>query len=255
MEEAATPDRPIPQERIYTSRAILVSTLLTGPIVGGYMLAENFRAFGERSRATRSLVISILGTLLLFIATISIPFLERLPPIVFSAAFAWTIYFTVQHYLSERMSAHFKAGGKKTGLGKVILVCVLGGLITVALAFGTSYLYTLATQNLVIKNYGALQHEIGYDPGNITVEEVDRIAAALTSAAYFDSEAKTTVDVTKEDGRYELFLYCTDSVRNNREAFEAYADLRNDVQKSFPDNKIVVNLVINTQDNVIKRLE
>ena len=115
MENAAAPDRPIPQEKIYTKRALLVSTLLTGPIVGGYMLAENFKAFGERRRAKWSLIISILGTLLLFIATISIPFLERLPPIVFSAAFAWTIYFTVQHYLSKKMSAHFQAGGGRPG--------------------------------------------------------------------------------------------------------------------------------------------
>ena len=140
-------------------------------------------------------------------------------------------------------------------MGKVILVCLLGGLITVALAFGVSFLYTLATQNVVLKNYGILKHEIGYDPGNITVEEVDRIAEALTSAIYFDSESKKTVDVTKEDERYEVFLYCADTVRNNREAFEVYADLRNDVQKSFPDNKVVINLVINTHDNVVKRLE
>ena len=65
------------------------------------------------------------------------------------------------------------------------------------MAFGVSYLYTLATQNIVIKNYGALQHEIGYDPGNITVEEVDRIAEALTSAVYFDSR------VEKDGRRHE----------------------------------------------------
>jgi hypothetical protein len=256
MEEPATPDRPI---KIYTSRAILVSTFLAGPMAGGYMLAENFKAFGERRRATWSLIISILGTALLMTVANLIPFIDKVPPIAFSAAALVVIHQMINYYLAKRMEAHFYAGGKKTGIGKIILVCVIALILTVSLAIVGVFYFTpssfTSSPNVVTKNYGTLKHEIAYDPGNITVEEVNLIAGALTKGTYFDREIKKTVDVTKEDGRYELFLYCADSVRNNSEVFEIFADLRNDVQKSFPDNKIVINLVVDTQDNVVKRLE
>jgi hypothetical protein len=254
MEEPENSDRPIPKEKIFSRLAILVSTFLAGPMAGGYMLAENFKAFGERRRAAWSLIISILGTVLLMTVANLIPFVDKIPPVAFSAAALVTFHQMINYYLAERMEAHFQAGGEKAGIGKVVLVSMIAGILTVALAFA-GYFYFTPSQNVVIKNYGMMKHEIAYDTGNITVEEVDRIAAALTSATYFDSEAKKTVDVTKEGGRYELFLYCTDEVRNNTEAFELYGQLRKDVQRSFPDKKIVINLVSDNQDNVIKRLE
>jgi hypothetical protein len=252
MDEPETPDRPVP--KIFSRLAILVSTFLAGPMAGGYMMAENFKAFGERRRAMWSLIISILGTVLLTTVVNLIPFVDKVPPVAFSAAAFVVIHQMINYYLAERMEAHFQAGGEKAGIGKIILVCVIAGILTVGLAV-VGYFYFTPSRNVAIKNYGTVQHEIAYDTGNIMVEEVDRIAAALTSATYFDSEAKKVVDVTKEEGRYELFLYCADAVRNNREAFELYADLREDVQKSFPDNKIVINLVVDIQDNVVKRLE
>lgn len=254
MEEHSTPDRPKPEGKIYSRLAILVSTFLAGPMAGGYMMAENFKAFGERSRATWSLIISILSTVLLMTVANLIPFLDKVPPVAFSAAAFVVIHQMINYYLAERMEAHFQAGGEKAGIGKIILVCVIAVILTIGLAVVGAFYFT-PSQNVAIKNYGTLRHEIGYDPDNIAVEEVDRIAGALTTATYFDSEAKKVVDVTKEDGKYELFLYCADSVRNNSEAFAVAADLRNDVQKSFPDKKIVINLVINTRENVVKRLE
>jgi hypothetical protein len=254
MEDAATLDRPIPKEKIFSRLAILVSTFLAGPMAGGYMLAENFKAFGERRRATWSLLISILSTVLLMTVANLIPFVEKIPPIAFSGAAFVVIHQMINYYLAERMDAHFQAGGERAGIGKIILVCVIAVIVTVGLAFVGVFYFT-SSPNGVIKNYGTLQHEIGYDPDNIAVEEIDRRAKALTSATYFDSEVKKIVDVTKEEGKYELFLYCADSVRDNSEAFEIFADLRNNVQKSFPDNKIVINLVVDTQDNVVKRLE
>ena len=254
MQETETSDRPIPKEKIFSRLAILVSTFLAGPMAGGYMLAENFKAFGERSRATWSLVISILGTVLLMTVANLIPFVDKVPPVAFSAAAFVIIHQMIGYYLAEKMEAHFQAGGEKAGIGRIILVCVTAVILTIGLAV-VGFFYFTPSANVVIKNYGTLQHEIAYDTDNITVEEVDRIAGALTSATYFDSEAKKAVDVTKIGGRYELFLYCTDSVRNNNEAFELYGQLREKVQRSFPGKKIVINLVVDSQDNVVKRLE
>lgn len=39
------------------------------------------------------------------------------------------------------------------------------------------------------------------------------------------------------------------------EATQTSVDLRNDMQKFFPNNKIIFKLVVNDLDNVVKRIE
>jgi len=242
-------------EKIYTNRAILASTFLAGPITGGYMLFENFRVLGEKKRAKWSLGLSAAGTVLLLIAFSTIPFLEKIPSIVFPAIYTWIAYFVIRACLAGKMDLHFRGGGEKVGLGEILLVAFASGMITFALAFGVFYVFEKNDAALSIKTYGPLKHEIGYDASNLNEAEVDRIARALTETTYFDREFKKTVDVKKDAGKYELFLYCADSIETDAEAIGFLTELRGDLQKLFPDIKIVINLVIDTQENVVKRLE
>lgn len=41
----------------------------------------------------------------------------------------------------------------------------------------------------------------------------------------------------------------------NRQHLELFVQLRNDMQALFPNNKIIFNLVVDTLDNVEKRIE
>ncbi|MDB5279241.1 MAG: hypothetical protein JWR61_4196 [Ferruginibacter sp.] len=69
----------IPESKLYKKRTILICTLLTGPLVAGFMIAENFKALGEKSSQVRTLIISIIITTGLVISIIGLPQLEKVP--------------------------------------------------------------------------------------------------------------------------------------------------------------------------------
>jgi hypothetical protein len=77
---------------------------------------------------------------------------------------------------------------------------------------------------------------------------------ALVGAGFFDHEKQKTVDAIKEGDRYILNMYCNETARDP-EFIELVKGLREEVQGSFPNNPIVIDLVIGTSDNRIARIE
>jgi hypothetical protein len=103
--------------------------------------------------------------------------------------------------------------------------------------------------------YGAMQHEIDYDKNNVSETEVNKIASAFTSAGFFDNTVTKYVYLDKADNRYELFISCHSSICDSEEDIAAYTQLRSDLQALIPENKIILFLVVDSIDNVVKRIE
>jgi hypothetical protein len=106
------------------------------------------------------------------------------------------------------------------------------------------------------KTYGFMKHEISFDKNNITEIEVDKIADGLTKTTFFDYVKTKYVFVNKEDNTYELSIAVVDDIVDDNQSIQEFIELRNDLQKLFTNNKIVIHLVADFDlDNVIKRLE
>jgi hypothetical protein len=104
-----------------------------------------------------------------------------------------------------------------------------------------------------VKAYGAMKHEMLFDKDNISGEEVDKLADALTKTGFLDDTFTKYVYVEKKGSAYDLSISVIDGL--NEEAFQPFRELRDDVQADFPDNKINLNLVVDNLDNVVKRIE
>jgi ABC-type antimicrobial peptide transport system permease subunit len=107
----------------------------------------------------------------------------------------------------------------------------------------------------VMKAYGKMNHEVTYDKNNITEEEVDYLANGLTKANFFDEAATKYVYIKKIHKTVELSISANPLITGNPPAMQAFDDLRKNMQKQFPNNKIVINLVVYNFNNVLKRLE
>ena len=59
----------------------------------------------------------------------------------------------------------------------------------------------------------------------------------------------------KVGNNYELSITVNGGTEKNSSVIEPFMQLRNDIQSLFPKNKIVINLVVESLDNVVKRLE
>jgi hypothetical protein len=100
-----------------------------------------------------------------------------------------------------------------------------------------------------------MKNEIAFDKSNLTESEADALAEGLRKTTIFDDQQQTFVFVKKVDTNYEISISVNKSVSNDPQAQELLAEMRNEMQTLFPNNKIIFNLIVNDIDNIVKRLE
>jgi hypothetical protein len=247
-----------PDYRIYKERAIWAGTFLGGPLVAGYLIGENFKAFNESAKFKLTWIVAIIAAIVIFGGLFLVPDPEKIPKQIIPIVYTAIAYFLMQHYQSKNIEAHLKVGGKVYGWGRVIVISLIGLIITLIPVFGIGMLSEGKTNNdisEITKTYGELRHEITFNSNNVSSAEVDEIAAALTATVFFDSAQKKSVYVEKVGTKYILSIPCDPAVASNPDALTPFIQLRIDMQKLFSNNKIVLNLVGNSLDNILKRIE
>jgi hypothetical protein len=254
MKDETRLDNQIPEEKVYSERAVWAGSFLGGPLVAGYMIGENFKAVGEREKVWKTWIIAIVVTAIVF-ATIFIPLFDKVPGFFYFLSYAVIASIFFRRFQSEKIDAHLAGGGELFGWGRIIGISILGVIATGTLLLGAVYLAADFSETTTTKTYGTLKHEILFEKSNITVSEVDKIADALTKGGFFEQEKQKFVDAKKIGNSYEVVIYCNDSIKSDPEAVEYFAGLRNEIQQQFPGQKIIFNLVIGTPDNVVKHLE
>lgn len=66
-------DVQVPPGTIYEDKAIWLSAFIGGPLVSGYIIAENFEAFDEHDKAVATRVITVVSTICIFAVSFLIP--------------------------------------------------------------------------------------------------------------------------------------------------------------------------------------
>ncbi|MDQ6787832.1 MAG: hypothetical protein M3033_13580 [Acidobacteriota bacterium] len=123
MEQEIIVNYQKPTEKVYKDREIWVGTLLGGTLAAGYMVAANYKAFGETDKVQKTWFVTIAATAFLFYVTFFAPYLDRIPNQLFSLVCAGIIFVLEQIYQGEKLgrtsarAGAFKAGGK-------LLVCL-----------------------------------------------------------------------------------------------------------------------------------
>jgi hypothetical protein len=256
MEQEATFDNPIPIKKIFKSRAIEVATALGGPLVGGYLIAENFKVLNEPEKVRKTWIWTIVATVVIFGGLFLVPEIDKIPNHFIPLINGGIAILVVRQFQRDKIEAFIQAGGKFFSWGRTILISLIGTVVTVILAVGLALLTDTTTNaSITTKSYGIMKHEIDFDKSNITESEVDKLADGLRQATFFDDTNKKFVFAKKVGSNYELSISCNKTVKDNLDAIKWFIQLRDDLQKSYPNNKIIFNLVVDNLDNVVKRLE
>ena len=251
-----TINNQIPTEKIYKDRQIWAGTMLGGPIAAGYLIAENFKAFGEADKARKTWIIAIIATIFIFGISFFAPYVDRIPNLFFVLVYTAIAYALFQLYQGEKVKTHIKAGGQIHSWWRTVGMAVIALLITIIPIIGIAvFVETVSNVEITTKTYGTLKHDIAFDKSNITEDEVDKLADGFRQTTFFDDEKQKSVDAKKTENAYEIIVYCNETIKSNPEAIGYFRKLRDEMQKLFPDNKIIFNLVIGTSDNIVKRLE
>ncbi|WP_428228515.1 hypothetical protein [Flavobacterium sp.] len=246
----------IPTEKIYTEKAIRIGTFLGGPLVAGYFMAENFKVFNDDEKVKKTWIITILFTLLVFGLIFLIPENINIPNIIFPIIYMGIAGYFTKKYQEKNINEHTQNGGEHYNGWRIAGISFIGCMVTVAILLGISFANEAANGNLTesTKTYGPLNHEIVYQ-NNINENEVDKIAKAFTDETFFDDSFTKYIYLEKIDTNYEISISCNESISSDPVAYSSFIELRKNMQKDFPDNKIIFKLVVNDLDNVVKRIE
>jgi len=131
MEENLFPDKPT--NKLYTENAIRVATFLGGPLVAGYLIADNYKQLGQSKHIQTTWLITILATVVIFIIAWFLP--VSFPPYILPIAYTVGTYYLVQNLQGKKIKAHVTAGGEIWSMGRAILIGLAGLIIIFAIVF------------------------------------------------------------------------------------------------------------------------
>ena len=127
-------DGPLPpSERVYRVGGIIAATFLGGPLAGGYMLAMNFKAFGEQTKARWSLAATFVFAIALCFLVVFVPAFARLPRQLVPLTYSGIVWLVAHHFQHERIAAHTAAGGMKHPWWRNALVIVISFVMLLAM--------------------------------------------------------------------------------------------------------------------------
>ncbi len=131
MEEDILDDQP--DLKIYKENSISLATFFGGPLVGGYLIAENFKSLGEPSKAKTTWIITISATCIIFAAIFLIPAMEKLPNFLIPIIYYSIVRTLVKNFQSASIKNHIESGGETYSNWRVVWVSLVGVLVLFAI--------------------------------------------------------------------------------------------------------------------------
>lgn len=242
------------KKKIFKERAISVGTFLGGPLVAGYMFAENFKALGDNKKANRSWLIAIGATLLIIIISFLIPANSKFPSQIIPIAYTLGAIGIFKAYLSTSVNQYLTDGGQTYGWGRVIVISLIGLAIILGLFFAILY-QASPYGNLQTKVYGPTQNEITYNPDHIYNQEVDMVADALFEVGFFDNYSTRYVYTDKTGKTIELSISIESGYENDSTTISMFKEFKKDLGFSLAGYDIVINLVVDDLENIVKTIK
>ncbi|MDQ6529932.1 hypothetical protein [Flavobacterium sp. LHD-85] len=132
----------IPTEKIYSEKAIRIGTFFAGPLVAGYCIAENFKAFNDFEKAKNTWIITTLSMIAIIGLIFIIP--DNFPSIIFPVLYSVVASYFLKKFQEQNIQNHIQNGGQTFGGWRVTLI----GLLSITVFFGIIISIVLLTENV-----------------------------------------------------------------------------------------------------------
>jgi hypothetical protein len=126
---------PLPDYKLYKDRAIYVGTILGGPLVAGYLAAENFKHIGQPDKVKNAWFVAIIATVVIFGVVFYIPGVQKLPNYIIPLIYTGIAQYLVQRFQGNAIKEHIAQGGQIYSVWRAVWIGLIGLLILLALIF------------------------------------------------------------------------------------------------------------------------
>ena len=125
--------------KVYKRYAIILGSLLGGPMVAGYFFANNFKLLGETEKVNKAWIISILTTIAVLVIAFLIPENSKIPNQIIPIAYTVTANYLFKMHLEIKTIKFIELGGKAYHWLRVVGIALIGLLITLSVVFTFVY--------------------------------------------------------------------------------------------------------------------
>ena len=133
MEENLLPS--LPTFKLYKDRTIYIGTFLGGPLVAGYLAAQNFKQLGQTDKVKTTWAIAILATIIIFGGVFLVPDTAKVPNYIIPLIYTGIAQFLVQKYQGLSIKTHIAAGGQTYSAWRAVWIGLAGLVILIAIIF------------------------------------------------------------------------------------------------------------------------
>ena len=133
MEENLLPITP--SFKLYKDRAIYIGTFIGGPLVAGYLAAENFKQLGQEEKAKASWIIAILSTIVIFGGIFLVSNIDKVPRYIIPLIYTLIAQFLVKKYQGDAIETHIEKGGLLYSIWRAVLIGLIGLVILFIVIF------------------------------------------------------------------------------------------------------------------------
>lgn len=115
--------------KIYSRKSICLATLFGGPLVAGYLIAENYKSFNKFGLAKRTWSITIVVAIVLYFIFCSVSQSNKIPVFIIPVAFSLITAYVVQRFQGDQIESHLDAGGDAYSIWRALAISLIGLLI------------------------------------------------------------------------------------------------------------------------------
>jgi len=125
----------LPNFKLYNDWAIYVGTFLGGPLVAGYLAAENFKELGEPDKVRNTWIVAIGATILIFGSIFLIPNIEKIPNYIIPITYTLIAQFLVRRFQGAAIKNHIQNGGQVYSTWRSVWIGLVGLVVLLAAIF------------------------------------------------------------------------------------------------------------------------
>jgi hypothetical protein len=118
-------------KKLYSKRAVMIGTLVGGPLAGGYMLAKNFKTIEKPEKTSQAWTVAVAAIFGIILLAVIIP--RQVPDFLFIFLYAWMGYFAAHKMQGRFLDSHEENGGKFHNNWKAAGIGLIVALISLAL--------------------------------------------------------------------------------------------------------------------------
>lgn len=190
-------------QKIFTKKSILFASFLGGPLVAGFLIYKNYRVFEKYETAQKSLIISIVCTIIIFSGIFLIPsnIIDKFPNSLIPFIYTGIIALIINKYQDNLINDYLANGGLKAsnwvaaGYSLVGLIIILLFIIPIAISLPQSgYEKESKIYNKVLL----------HSSKKLDIKISERIIAAIKQTEFMDVNQESDLFLNEENNQYIL---------------------------------------------------